>query len=30
MKGIRIGTGIVMSLTSRLSDMAACGHTVRP
>ena len=29
MKGIRIGTGIVMFLTSRLSDMAAFGHTVR-
>jgi hypothetical protein len=29
MKGIRIGTSIVMSLTSRLSDMAALGHTVR-
>jgi hypothetical protein len=29
MKGVRIGTGIVMSLTSRLSDIAAFGHTVR-
>jgi hypothetical protein len=29
MKGIRIGTGIVMSLTARLSDMAAFGHMVR-
>jgi hypothetical protein len=29
MKGVRNGTGIVMSLTSRLSDRAAFGHTVR-
>ena len=29
MKGIRIGTVIVISLTSRLSDMAAVWQTVR-
>ncbi len=29
MKGIRIGTVIVISLTSRLSDMAASLQTVR-
>ncbi len=29
MKGVRIGTGIVMSLTSGLSDMAALWQMVR-